>query len=241
MNTNATRPFAAGSRGSRRTARILRHWWWRTRYLLAAILLLLAASAAASQHRPTTAVAQTVVVAARDIAPGVQLSRADLAVAELPSAVLEPDVFADADAAVGQQALVAIPAGMPVYQALFVGDKLTSQAPEGTVVVPIRLDDAAAALLRPGDHIDLLLTSVSRSWADDADEAEPTYLTRRALVLPDGDRLSGSTSSGPLPNPGILSSSRSDPEITLVAVAAEDAARLSTVSLSGSLAAVLVP
>jgi len=228
---------------SRRARRILRHWWWRTRFLIAAVLILLAVNAASAQLRPAIDIAQTAVVAARDLAPGDEITATDLKVVDLPTALLGPEVFTDPSAAVGRQALVTIPAGMPIYQALFVGDKLLSAAPEGTVVVPIRLDEVAASLLRPGDRIDLVLTSTGslRSWSDEEASSEPSYLARRALVLPDGGRLSGQSGSGPIPAPGILSSGSGGPQVTLVAVAADEAARLSTVSLSGSLAAVLVP
>lgn len=243
ITRGATTQLSAAPRGSQRLRRIVRYWWWRTRFLIAAILALLAFNAAAAQIKPTVDVAQTAVVATRDLAPGDELAATDLTVVELPSALLGPDVYADPAAAVGRQALVAIPAGLPLYESLFVGDKLLSAAPEGTVVVPIRLDEVAAGLLRPGDRIDLVLTSTGslRSWSDDEASAEPSYLARRALVLPDGGRLAGQSGAGPIPTPGILSSGSGGPEITLVAVAADEAARLSTVSLSGSLAAVLVP
>ncbi|PVG81212.1 pilus assembly protein CpaB [Nocardioides gansuensis] len=108
-----------------------------------------------------------VLVAARDLPAGTTLTTDDLTTAAFadgtaPSALAEEPV--------GRTLAAPVAAGEPITGPRLLGDGLAA-AHEGLAVLPVRLSDAgAAALLRPGDHIDLLATAPSgdtRTVAED--------------------------------------------------------------------------
>jgi Flp pilus assembly protein CpaB len=224
-----SRPAGPRSTTFRRARRVL----WRWRFALAAALIGLAAALTLHVLRPPPPPTVDVAVTARPVAAGTELTRDDVVVRAIAADVAPPGAVHTVRGLLGRAAVVQLPAGAPLHATLVSDDGVSAAAPHGTVVVPVRLsDDAVAALLRPGDRVDLLAGTTTGSEPAGA----PRYLARGALVLPvpagrepsDAGGLLGPASDGDRP-------------VTLVAVSPEDAPELSAVSGWGSVAAVLVP
>lgn len=125
------------------------------RRLLAAACLGVAAAATVQVLAAPPPATVTVLAAARDLPAGATLAADDLV--ELP---LPPDAVPDgaARAPVGRTLASPLRAHEPVTDVRLVGSDLAAAHPE-LVAVPVRLPDAGqAALLAPGDRIDLLAT-----------------------------------------------------------------------------------
>lgn len=130
----------------------VRIWLWRARPALLTLgcaLLLLAGVRMATAPPPA---GDPVVVAARSLPAGTLLAAADLRVVRLT--VLPAEAVADPATLVGRTVTVALPAGLPVVAGLVGEGRFTVDPPPGSVVLPVEVD--AAALLRPGDRVDLL-------------------------------------------------------------------------------------
>lgn len=137
----------------------LRGW---PRRLLALALLIAAALSATAGHRgraatgppPTT----PVLVAARDIPGGTTLLRTATRIARLPAALVPAGALRSVDAAVGRTVGAPLRRGEPITDVRLVGRSLAAAlAGTGAVAAPVRLADAdTAALLRPGDAVDVL-------------------------------------------------------------------------------------
>lgn len=205
---------------------------WRLRRAAAAVLVVLAACLVARQAAPPPPDTTDVVVAAADLTAGQVLAREDLRTVRLPSDLVPVGAVGKVAALEGRSAVVDVPAGLPLVNGVLDADRFGISAPVGTVAVPIRLADAAvAALLRPGDRIDLVAPGdASPDPGDPA--AAPTVLARAAVVLEvsheepagDGGLLGGRATSDPL---------------VVVAVAVEEGHQLAS-AVGGSLGAVLV-
>ncbi|WP_277209429.1 SAF domain-containing protein [Isoptericola croceus] len=211
------------------TSRLVRHaraLAWRCRFVVAALCCGLAAGVTVEAMRPEPPPTREVVVAARALAAGTSLNAGDLTTLTVAAELAPDGVLTDPADAVGRSPAVALPAGSPLHAALVAGGGMAAQAPEGTVVVGVRLSEAT--WLRPGDRIDLLATD------DDA-----TYLARRALVLPGLVPDDGATGAGGLL--GATSPATRDTAVTLVAVDPDEAAQVSAAAGWGAVAAVLVP
>ncbi|MCA5892954.1 Flp pilus assembly protein CpaB [Isoptericola sp. NEAU-Y5] len=219
----------------RRARRRWRTLAWRSRHVAAAVCCGLAAAVVVQALRPAPPTTVDVVVPAHRLAAGESLRPDDLTTRTVPAALVPADVLTDADDAVGRAPAVALPAGLPLHPDLLPGGGAVAQAPDGTVVVPVRLDQASAGWLRPGDRVDLLALGDGSAEDTGGDDA---YLARRALVLPgpgtddhDAQGVGGLLGAG---------SSAGAVEVTLVAVSPDDAPRLSTASGWGTIGAVLV-
>ncbi len=198
---------------------------WRWRFLVAALCLGLAASVTVDALRPAPPSGVDVLVAARDLPAGLELTAADLRVSTVPesTAVTGARASDDARAAlVGRTTAVALPAGIPLVPQLLAGTGLAG--PPGTVVAAVRLaDDALATLLAPGDRVDLL--------AAPAEGGAGVTLARRALVLPSPPRAEGG---------GLLGSSVASRAPLLVAVRPDEATALAGAGTADVLFAVVV-
>ncbi|MCV2395777.1 SAF domain-containing protein [Actinotalea sp. M2MS4P-6] len=131
---------------------LVRIWFWRARPVLAALVavavLLTAVRVATAPQSPGT----EVLVAARDVPAGAELTAGDLRLATLAS---PPSASgADPSGLLGRAVAVAVPEGLPLVPTLLAGERFAVDPPEGSVVLPVEVD--AAALLRPGDRVDLL-------------------------------------------------------------------------------------
>jgi len=215
---------------------------WRLRFGVAAVLLGVAAALIVSELRPAPAPTVPVTVAAHDLTPGDALMATDVRLVAMPTALVPSGAHLRTDDVVGHSLVVGAPAGLPIVDGLLAGDRLATAGPPGTVVAPVRLSDpAVAALLRPGDRVDLL---GAVGTADGEPIARP--LARRALVLADPGRLTGAGGrSGGADGVvgGSLVDGGTDPaagSLTLVAVTPAEAAALAGSVGWANLSAVVV-
>lgn len=147
---------AAGSRWHRLRRSVRRRVLARRRLLAACCL---GVAAAAGVHEvagpPPPTVAVTTVV--RDLPAGTLLRAADLEARPLPPDSV-PTGATDLAAAVGEVLAGPVRAGEPLTDVRLVGDDLAAAHPD-LATLPVRLPDAGqAALLDPGDRIDLVAT-----------------------------------------------------------------------------------
>lgn len=207
---------------------------WRLRHVAAATCLALATSLTVGALRPAPPPGIDLVVAARDLPAGTVLTVVDLATVTVPrSLAVEPARASDDTRAalLGATIAVAAPAGLPLVPSLLSGGALAG--PPGTVVAAVHLGDGSlAALLAPGEHVDLLTSP--------GDGGPGVVVAHRAVVLP-----------SPVPDPGLSSGSGfgsgsgsgfgsgSAPPL-LVAVAPDEAAALAGAA-TDALFAVVVP
>lgn len=205
---------------------------WRLRPLLLALGLVATCALAARAAAPPPAPTVPVVVAADDLDAGDVLAARDLRTVRLPRSAVPTGAVPRADSLVGESLAVAVPRGLVVVPAHLARSRFATPAPEGTVAVPVHLADAAvAALLRPGDRIDLV-SGASDGWPG---EDGPAVLAASALVL---EVLTDDADEGGLGLLGTGPAADADP-LVVVAVPAADGHRLAAAA-GGSLGAVLV-
>ena len=144
-----------GMSPARRRVRAVRHRLLRRRRLIAAVLAGAAALAGLRAVAPPPADTVDVLVARRDLPAGARLESGDLTRAAFPASVAPAN---RTDDAVGRVLAAPIGRGEPVTGVRLVGPAL-AEAQDGQTVLPVRLPDAGmAALLRPGDVVDLYAT-----------------------------------------------------------------------------------
>jgi Flp pilus assembly protein CpaB len=179
-----------------RLADRLRPDWSRTvaaRRLAAGALVILAAVAAL---RPDPAQDRTdIVVAARDLAPGTELSTADVLL-ETRTATMVPD-GSQTDLALVVGATLAGPArrGEALTDVRLLGPRLAEAAagPDARIV-PLHLDDTALLdLIRPGDVVDVLGAGADAGVGADA---KPEVVATDAVVVLVSPKPSGAGSGG---------------------------------------------
>jgi Flp pilus assembly protein CpaB len=131
---------------------------------LVAALLVLAAVGLAVRPQPREPDAVPMLVAARDLPPGVTLRDADLAVSRLSPSLRPRTALTDPVQAAGRVLAGATTAGEPVTGARLLGrenTRLTTGDPSAAAV-PFRLaDPAVAGLLTPGLRVDVVTVSES--------------------------------------------------------------------------------
>jgi Flp pilus assembly protein CpaB len=136
-------------RHARRLGRRYQRW-------VGAGLIGLAALLALSVLAPPPAATVVMTIAARDLPAGARLVTDDLRDVPAPAALVPPAAL-DRSGALGQVLLAPVAAGEAITTARLTGSGLLAGTPPGTVALPVRLaDPGAAALLRPGDRVDLL-------------------------------------------------------------------------------------
>jgi Flp pilus assembly protein CpaB len=131
-------------------------------------LAVIAATDAAVAAASSTADEVTVLAAAHDIASGTELTASDIEQVVLPASAVPDGTLRDQTAVVGRTTAGALRRGEPLTDVRI--DDGPLRTPEaGLVAAPVRLADAqAAALLRPGEHIDVLAASTSATDPPDA-------------------------------------------------------------------------
>lgn len=149
-----------------RLLRSLRRTLRRHRRLIGAGLVGVAALLALTELRPAPPPTTTVVLAGRDLPAAAALVEQDVTVASLPRSAVPEAALRSADDVLGQVLAGPVLAGEVLTPARFRGPSLVHGQPEGTVAVPLRLADAeAAALLSPGDRIDVVAATPEASDA----------------------------------------------------------------------------
>lgn len=189
--------------------------WQRTRLrrMVSAGLVAAAVWLAATAFLPKTPPRGIpIVVVARDLMPGHVLTRSDLMVADWPRDLGPGGVVADPGALVGKALGAGMSRGEAVTAARVRGPGLLTGAPAGLVAAHIRLaDPAMAAMVKPGDQVDLISS---------AGEVVATDVVVLAVdPSPEGSGWSA-TASGP-------------PSGVVVAVGRGEAVRLATADPSG--------
>lgn len=195
------------------------------RRVVAGVLAVAALALALRPAPPPAAAAPAttpVVVAATDLPAGAQLTADDLGTAAWPPDVVPTGAAPDPEPLAGRVLAAPVRRGEPLTDARLVGPGLWSQVPSGEVAAPVRLADlAVAALLRPGDRVDVLAT---------VDGAGTEVVASRALVL----AVPGDVPDGPVPSPGGAG-------LLVLAVPAEVAGGLATATTLGTLTVTLGP
>jgi Flp pilus assembly protein CpaB len=132
---------------------------------LTAIVLLLRPDAPAGRTAAPAGVA--VVVVARDLAAGAILTAGDVRAIGLPATAVPVGAARDVRAVVGRILAGPVRRGEPITDARLLGPGLTAGlGPAESTAVPVRLDDPdTAALVRPGDRVDVLGTPVQPDGA----------------------------------------------------------------------------
>ena len=144
-----------GMSPARRRVRAVRHRLLQRRRLIAAVLAGAAALAGLRAVVPPPPDTVDVLVARRDLPAGARLESGDLTRAAFPASLAPAG---RTDDAVGRVLAAPIGRGEPVTGVRLVGPAL-AEAQDGQTVLPVRLPDAGmAALLRPGDEVDLYAT-----------------------------------------------------------------------------------
>lgn len=155
------------------------------RRLLAFVLTVLAVLAGVRALAPPSSAGATVLVAAHDLAAGSTLTRGDLEAQHVPPGAVPDGVVRRPE---GRVLAGGVRRGEPITDVRLVG---RSMATPGLTAVPIRLPDTAmAALLEPGERIDL--------YATDPSAGGTTSVAREVLVLavpPRDDARNSVTSS----------------------------------------------
>lgn len=197
---------------------------WRLRRTLAVAGAVLLALAVARQAAPPSPPTDPVVVAARDLAAGTTLEAGDLREVRLPAGRAPDDTAASAEELVGRQVVVDVPARLVVVEEHLDGHRFAVDPPDGTVLVPLRLaDPGLAALLRPGDRVDVVAPGP---------DGPARVLARAALVVdvpPQAEEMPLGLGTGP-----------PDAAPVVVAVGPEAGRELAVASGTGEVSAVLV-
>lgn len=146
-----------GMSPARRRVRAVRHRLLQRRRLIAAVLAGAAALAGLRAVAPPPPDTVDVLVARRDLPAGARLESGDLTRTAFPASLAPASPTTDDDA-VGRVLAAPIGRGEPLTGVRLVGPAL-AEAQDGQTVLPVRLPDAGmAALLRPGDVVDLYAT-----------------------------------------------------------------------------------
>jgi Flp pilus assembly protein CpaB len=168
-------------------------WLNRGRLAAAAICLLLALLTALSAARTTPSRAavhrRAVAVAARNLPAGRMLRRADVAVRQWPAPLRPALAVSAAGPLIGRRLAAPMARGEPLTAVRLVGRDLTAGLPPDSVAAAVNMPAANAAIVRPGDRIDLLAAAATDGGPSPGDvpaRRQPLVtepVVRRALVL----------------------------------------------------------
>jgi pilus assembly protein CpaB len=168
----------------------------RHRRLLAAGLVAGAVACALSVLAPSPPPSVSVLVAARALDAGVQLSADDLHVAQRPAGT-SPGALTATGPAVGRVLAAPVGAGEALTAERLVGPGLAaSLTAHGHVAAPVRLaDPEVAGLLRPGDVVDVVLAGSATAGSAPTASVVAGNARVVTVVASPGDSVLG-TSSG---------------------------------------------
>jgi pilus assembly protein CpaB len=156
----------------------------RRRGLLAAGLVAAAVATALPRLAPDPLPTTLVLVAARDLPAGAALATDDLASAALPRDLVPSGALAADAEPVGRLVASAVRRGEPLTDVRLVGAGLLTGLAAGLVAVPVRLaDPGTAALLRPGDAVDVLAAPTTPDGAGTG-TAQVVAARTRVLAVP---------------------------------------------------------
>ena len=177
-----------------RLAHGVRPDWTRTvaaRRAAAGALVVMAAVAAlrSDPHGDQT----DIVVAARDLSPGVELTLADIRLEKRMAATVPDGSQSSVDAVVGSTLAGPARRGEVLTDVRLLGPRLAqSAAGPNARIVPLHLADTALLdLVRPGDVVDVLAAP-----KDDVDDATPLVVATDAIVVLVSEKQKGPGAGG---------------------------------------------
>ncbi|TDV45386.1 SAF domain-containing protein [Actinophytocola oryzae] len=164
----------------KRSRRRLDGWprWLALRRITSLVLVLAAGALAVLQANRDTAATVPMLVAARDLAPGMTLRAADVEVTRLPASLRPPAALTSPREVAGRVLASATTVGEPLTRVRLIGVENSRLAAGGSDVaaVPFRLSDPAVAdLLTPGAAVDVVTV--------EPDDTGPWVLAADATVL----------------------------------------------------------
>ncbi|MCH9720517.1 MAG: flagella basal body P-ring formation protein FlgA [Actinomycetia bacterium] len=163
-----------------RLSRLLRPDFIRTTLARRIVAGLLVVLAGASALRPDPADTQRpVVIAVRDLSPGITLTADDVGLQKRPAALLPDGIQTALDGIIGARLTGPVRRGEVLTDARVLGPRLAdmSVGPDARVV-PLHLADSAVQdLLRPGDVVDVLGASSSSG------DSRPRVVATGAVVV----------------------------------------------------------
>lgn len=122
-----------------------------------------------NRARAAAAPSITVVVAATDIADGHVLTAADVRIASLPDVAVPPGAYASPDSVIGRVTRIPVLAGEPLVPARLApvgaGGGLEVRIARGKRAMPVRIDDAAIAVVQPNSRVDVILVTTLANGA----------------------------------------------------------------------------
>lgn len=213
------------------------------RRLVAALLAGCAALIAVSIVRPEPPETTAIVVARHSLAAGHVITDSDVSIAQWPTAIGAPPTARAISDVQGRTTAGPVGAGEPLSQARLVGPgllelvTLTGAADASHLVAaPIRLADAGqAALIRPGDTVDVIAARAIDGGGQSADQVatDARVITITDASHPDGGLL-GST-DGP-------ATGSTDPgSLIVLAVSTDTAKDLAAAATRSRISVVLKP
>lgn len=156
----------------------------RRRRVLAAGLLAGSAACAISAVSPAPPPSTNVAAAAHDLAGGTTISAADLRIVAVPPESVPAGAITDAAQVAGRVLAAPVRAGETITDVRLVGPSLLAGYGDQLVAAPVRIADAgSAALLQPGDVIDVLAAD-GAGGTDGASDGE-SVATEARLVASD--------------------------------------------------------
>ncbi len=191
---------------------------------LIAVAVGLAVLAGLRAVSPPPPASTAVVVAAHDLPGGRLLTESDLAVREVPTAVVPAGVAPDRSTITGRTLAAPVRAGEAITDRRVLAPGLLAAHP-ASVAVPVHVaDPRIGRLLRVGDRVDLVAATANGTGATVVTDAAPV------LALPNAQ-------NGPGPDAGVGSGSGS---LVVVAVPEHEAVRVSQASSAGVVGVVIV-
>jgi len=190
---------------------------WPRRLLALGCVLLAAITAIRARHEPPSATAGSVVVAARDLPAGAQLTGSDVRVIAWPADLRPPGAMSRAAQVIGHRLAGPIRATEALTGTRLAGADLTTGLPPQLRAVPVELASSAVpGLVHVGDRIDLLVNDQSDGDATPSASAHVVAEGVRVLAV-----------AGRPPDPG------ADSEGTGLIVAADQPTALRIAAASG--------
>ncbi|MFI7588798.1 RcpC/CpaB family pilus assembly protein [Spongisporangium articulatum] len=218
--------------------RALQLAWWRHRRTVLAVPVALLAWVVLRSLVPGEATVLVPVVT-HDLAAGAVLGADDVRPVAWPAGT-EPGGLVPATT--GRVLAGAMRAGEPVTDARLVGRSLLLGQPGGSVAVAVRLADAAgAALVRPGDRVDVLAARADGESA--AASADPVASAALVLNVPAAQSDSAAEGGGVLglTRASGASAAEGASAVLLLAVDRATAARLAAAQADQLLSVALLP
>lgn len=222
---------AASGRVRRAALRDLTRSALRHRALLAAGLAAAAVATALPLLSPRPAATSVVVTASEDLGPDRPLATSDLKLRSVATAAVPEGAVTDLEQALGRTLSGRVRRGETLTDVRLLGAGLVRRA--GIVAAPVRLaDPAVAALLRVGDHVDVLAADTDRTA-----DASPGPPGEAAPAAPVADTVAAGVEVLSVPP----ADASGDGALVVLAVTPQTAARLAAAAVSSRLSVTVLP